>query len=293
MKTRRGLIIGAGGRLGYTWSVCALHRFESMTGWDPRSADVLVGTSAGSLIATLFGSGVGTADLLAAQKRAARRGARASEPSLPPPPRPRPLALRLFGEGLLGRQPPLVALVGLLPEGRAQDTWLSKSLERIVPAGSWVKHPRCWVVAMDCQDGQRAAFGRSDAPAASSHDAVRASCAVPGWFAPVRIGGRRYIDGGVVSPTSLDLVSEEGLDEVVVVSPLTSREPVPATSVGEALERAMRRAMSRTLDREVALLESRGTRVIRIEPTAHELKAMGPNFMDARRQATVLDAWSS
>jgi len=303
MKTRRGLVIGAGGVLGYTWSVCALHRFESVTGWDPRSADVLVGTSAGSVIATLLGSGVSASDLLASQKRkasarkASGRGGRETESALPPWPRARPLSLRLFARGLRGKIPPSVSLVGLLPEGRAEDFGLAKAVDAIVQDGqngTWVTHPRCWVVAMDCHDGQRVAFGRAGAPQAGSRDAVRASCAVPAWFAPIRIGDRRYIDGGVVSPTSLDLLADEGLDEVVVVSPLTwsPRDRAPAGSLGEALERVMRRAMSRVLDAEVALLESRGTRVIRIEPTAHELRAMGPNFMDPRRRGLVLDAWS-
>ena len=47
-------------------------------------------------------------------------------------------------------------------------------------------------------------FGAPGAPPAEVSQAVLASCAVPGVFAPVRIGGREYVDGGVWSPTNLD-----------------------------------------------------------------------------------------
>jgi NTE family protein len=74
---------------------------------------------------------------------------------------------------------------------------------------------------------------------------------------------------------------------------MTSRRRVPARSVATWVERSMRSLLSRILDREVAALEAAGTRVIRIEPTAAELDAMGANFMDPRRRGLVVDAWAS
>lgn len=285
---RRGLVLGAGGVLGYTWSVCALHRFATTTGWDARRAAALVGTSAGSIIATALAAGVSTADLLAHQRRPARREGASH---LPPWPHRRPLSWSLARAGLSGKQPLRVALAGLLPEGRVEQIALAAAVDGLVEAGRWVDHPSCWLVAMDADSGDRVAFGRAGAPPAGARDAARASCAVPGWFAPVNIGGRRYVDGGVVSATSADLLAGEALDEVVVISPMTSRGPVPAGSLAEGLERLLRRRMSRALEREVAALEAAGVRVIRIEPTAAELRVMGPNFMDPRRRQLVLNAW--
>jgi NTE family protein len=115
---------------------------------------------------------------------------------------------------------------------------------------------------------------------------------VPGWFAPITIDGRRYVDGGVLSPTSADLLAHERLDEVFVVSPMTSLHRTPARTFGTWLERSMRARMTRTLDREIAMLEALGRRVVRIEPTGAELDAMGPNFMDPRRRGVVVDAWA-
>jgi NTE family protein len=66
----------------------------------------------------------------------------------------------------------------------------------VVPAG-WSSHPRLWIVAIDYLSGEKVAFGREGAPPASLGDAVAASCAVPGFYQPVRVGGRCYVDGGV------------------------------------------------------------------------------------------------
>ncbi len=288
--TRRGLVLGAGGIVGYAWAVCALRRLEKATGWDPREASLLIGTSAGSVLATELAAGVSVTELYDALYARVRRGTGTSPGAhLPPKPHLRPLSWSMVRAGLRGALPLRVALTGLLPEGRADSGILSRTVEAHVPEGQWVKHPRCLVVAVDCQSGRRVAFGRDRE--ASSREAVRASCAVPGWFAPVAIGGRRYMDGGVVSPTSLDLAATEAVDEVIVVSPLTSPNRVPASSIGEAFERTLRAMMSRVLDAEAAVCERAGKQVLRIEPTAPELALMGPNFMDARRRAAMMDAW--
>lgn len=285
--TRRGLVLGAGGVIGYTWSVCALRRLETTLGWDPRTADVFIGTSAGSILATELAAGVSTAELLELQRTRAQRAPRSPE-RWPGAPKRRPLSWSLVAGGLRGRLPLGVALAGALPEGSRDSSQLAASIEHLIPEGQWVDHPNCLVVALDCETGQRVAFGRDGT--ASSRAAVRASCAVPGWFAPVEIGGRRYIDGGVASATSLDLMAREPVDEVIVVSPMTAPRRMPAGSIGEALERVMRFAVSRTLAAEVAQCERAGVRVIRIEPTAPELAAMGANFMDPQRRAAVLEA---
>ena len=56
-------------------------------------------------------------------------------------------------------------------------------------------------------------------------DAVVASCAVPGIWPPVTIGGRRYMDGGVRSSDNADLAA--GAARIVVVSPLGLSSPLP------------------------------------------------------------------
>ena len=65
-------------------------------------------------------------------------------------------------------------------------------------------------------------FGRPGAPRATLADAVVASCSIPGWYEPAVIGGRRYVDGGVRSPTSLRSLARTGVDEVFVLAPMAS-----------------------------------------------------------------------
>jgi NTE family protein len=94
-----------------------------------------------------------------------------------------------------------------------------------VTTDGWVPGAPLWIAAVDYDSGQRTVFGRDGAPPATVGDAVLASCSIPGWFAPQAIGGRRYVDGGVRSSTSVGLLAEDGaprLDEVYVLAPMAS-----------------------------------------------------------------------
>jgi NTE family protein len=92
---------------------------------------------------------------------------------------------------------------------------------------------------------------------------------VPGIFPPITIGGRRYMDGGVRSPTNADLAA--GHDLVVVV----------AVRVGEA-------DIAGSLERELDALREQGARVELIGPDAASVEAFGPNLLDpSTRPASV------
>jgi NTE family protein len=120
--------------------------------------------------------------------------------------------------------------------------------------------------------------------------AVAASCAIPGWYQPVTIGGRRYVDGGVCSTTSADLLADQGLDEVTVLMPLGMHITDGSWHPLVRTERWMRRLITRRTVREVSRLRATGTRVALLTPDAEVLDAMGWNVMDHRRRRRVLDA---
>lgn len=290
----RGLVLGCGGTLGATWTVAALHSLQRATGWDPRDAEVLVGTSAGAETAALLGAGIGVDDLLAAQL--GRPDARpellrhlASAPrALPPRPAVFPGSPGLARHALRRTAPALAGLSGLLPQGRGDARWLAALADSLAPAGQWVPHPATWLVATDFDTGRRTVFGHPDTRPAALRDALRASWAVPGWFPPVRVAGRRYADGGILSTASADLLVPSGLDEVYVIAPMSSRLPGPRRGLGRA-EALLRRVMTRALDAECAALRAAGTRVVRVEPTAADLAVMGGNFMAPGRRPTVLE----
>ncbi|WP_163505903.1 patatin-like phospholipase family protein [Fodinicola acaciae] len=286
---RRGLVLGCGGTVGSAWQVGALAAIEAAWQWDPRTAAVIVGTSGGASLGAMLGAGVGVEEMVAGQSGEA--DARASvrhfftKPPAPLPALPIGLPLgRLAMQGLRRRRR-LMALAGLAPPGRTRPDFLDRLTKDLS-----VTHPAVWQVAVEVRSGERVAFGAPGAPPASLSAAVRASWAVPGWYPPVTIGGRCYLDGGVSSTASADLVRDLTLDEVLVVAPMASAAGVRIGGVGGRLESVMRKPMSRGLDREIALLEAAGTRVARLCPSAAELAEMGPNFMDPRRRLPAMRA---
>ena len=295
---RRGLVLGAGGVLGAAWSIGALRALEEQTGWDPRTAEVIVGTSAGSVLAAFLASGIGTQTLLDHQQGIIRPGDPVIEyeydggSALPPLPK-----LGRLGSQSLLRQTalhprkvtPMAALAAIMPQGRGSIEGIGKLVDAVVPRGEWAPHPRTWIVAMDYATGRRVPFGRKGEPPASLADAVMASCAIPGWYAPVMIDGRRYVDGGTCSVTSLDLVSALELDEVFVVSPMTSFEyDRPRSAVGQ-VERYFRRIVTRRLMREAQRVRRHGAEVVLLGPGKEDLRAIGANLMDPRRRTAVLE----
>lgn len=290
-RPRRALVLGCGGTLGAAWSIATLVEVARALAWDPRTADVIVGTSAGSELAMLLGAGVGVDGLLAAAL--GERGADpalahrlAHPPTVPPWPRPRLTDLR----GALDRGRPVLARVtALLPEGRGDASFLDALTDAHVTPGDWVAHPATWIVGFDLARGARVAFGSPGAPAVAMRDAVRASWAIPGWLPPVVIGGRRHVDGGVASPTSLDLALAADVDEAIVLAPMCSTAPGRRRGLGK-VEGVVRAAMTRTLDAEVAQARARGVRVVRLEPDHRDLAVMGGNFMDPRRRCATLES---
>ncbi|WP_227981973.1 patatin-like phospholipase family protein [Nocardia spumae] len=292
---RRGLAIGCGGTVGAAWIAAALDSVATALNWDPREADALVGTSAGAEFVTMLGSGVSVDDVVAMQAGTSTdpvlaEHIRSAPGRLPPAPRLRwRLPERELLEAAKAGQGLLTWGSALLPSGRGDAGWLQRMAERLNPGRTWVPHPATWLAAMDYATGQRVAFGSPEAPAATIGQAIRASWAIPGWFPPVPIAGRRYVDGGTASTASVDLLLQLELDELVVIAPMASTEPVPATGPATALERQLRRRMSEQLDREVTGLRDNGTKVLRLHPDAEDLAVMGANFMDPRRRLATFE----
>jgi NTE family protein len=280
----RGLVIGCGGTLGFAWTAAVLDSLAGRARWDPRTAEVLVGTSAGAEAVAMLGAGIRAEAILGALTGERDAG---TPGRFPPWPAPRLPALGLTRQALRGNVDRLAGLAGLLPRGRGDATWLHALGNSLAGEHGWVPHPATWIMATDT-NGRRVAFGSPSAPTARLGAAIAASWAIPGWFPPVTVAGVPYLDGGTVSPTSADLVAGLGLDEVVVVAPMTSARRPPARGLARC-ERLLRTAMTRRLDHEVRTLGAAGVRVVRIEPSERDLAAMGANLMDHRRRERVLE----
>jgi NTE family protein len=185
--------------------------------------------------------------------------------------------------------PVLATLSGLAPRGRGTLNAVGDLVNAANPDGSWPEHPSTWLIAMDYDTGERVPFGRPGAPAATLAEAVMASCSIPGWYTPLVIDGRRYIDGGALSPTSLDLLADAGLDEVYVLAPMISFDYDEPASVVGRVERRFRRLMTKKVLREAGRVRRRGSTVTLLGPGREDLEAIGINLMDHRRRSAVLD----
>jgi NTE family protein len=296
---RRGLVLGGGGVLGAAWMIGALAALSESLDWDPRDAEVIVGTSAGSVLAAMIGSGLGVEQLINHQRGIVVPGDpqidfnpdTASGGSLPPRPQLRMGSRSLAAKSVLHprRVPLLAALSALAPRGRGSLTPVGDLVRAANPDNVWPTSPQTWMVAMDYDTGRRVAFGQAGAPTATMADAVMASCSIPGWYAPLEIDGRRYIDGGTLSPTSIDLLADAGLDEIYVLAPMISFDYDEPASVVGRMERRFRRAMTKRVLHEAGKVRRRGSTVTLLGPGREDLEAIGVNLMDHRRRTAVLD----
>lgn len=169
-----------------------------------------------------------------------------------------------------------------LPRGIVSTEPLRDQIRHVVPSG-WGPHPGLRVIACDYETGRRVHFGREGAPPTDLADAVAASCAIPGFYRPVEIGRRLYVDGGIYSTSNLDSLRAGGLDLVVCLNPTSTLHPPRAWDPFAVGQRLWRRASGNRLGSEAKKLRAAGTEVVLVQPTGEDLAAMGTNLMSASR----------
>jgi NTE family protein len=186
------------------------------------------------------------------------------------------------------RYTPMAVLSGWLPRGIISTEPLKDTVRRAC-ADDWAPHPNYWAMAVDYRTGRRVALGRSGAPPAKLPDAVAASCAIPGFYCSVEIGGRRYVDGGVYSPSNLDVLRAEPLDLVLALNPMSSLDPGAPRSFAQRVAFSMRQANGRRLGHEAKRLREAGIEVHLLQPTGRDLGVMGGNLMSSKRRHEVIE----
>ena len=256
MTAQQALVLGGGGVAGIAWMTGLLAGLAD-AGQDVTGADLVIGTSAGATVAAQLGSGRPLEELFARQADPARQAreiavemdwekfAAAIQPYLAQPTRDE--QLRGLGQFALSAQ------TATEPERRAV-------IAGRLPSPDWPARA-IRLTAVDCASGELAVFDAGSGFALV--DAVAASCAVPGVWPPVTIGGRRYMDGGVRSADNADLAA--GCAEITVISPLGLESGLPT---------------SLPLPEVVARLRADGSRVTVISPDAASAAAIGTNALD-------------
>jgi NTE family protein len=286
------LVLGGGGVLGEAWMMGVLAGVEDAAGFDLRQCEYFVGTSAGSIVAAHLiagrsprrpdGSGsavqlagVRPANSLAAVAVGAAR--RAGEWALAAGSAFAPLALGLSAPGgAMVRAAMLRALPRPTDDLGALAADVARSGARF--------DGRLRIAAVDRRTGRRVMFGSPQAPRATVGEAVAASCSVPWLFAPVRIRGRDYVDGGVWSATNLDAAPAGLHTQVLCLNPTAN-----ITGTGSVLT-LIRNVARSAVSVEALALRRRGAAVQTVAPNAECAMAMGTNFMDREPRADVIAA---
>lgn len=290
MTARVGLVLGGGGITGTAFHAGVLSTLANEVGWDARTAEVIVGTSAGSITATMLRAGYPPADLPRRamgeplSPEAALLAARAPFPDIQPPksqdPRKWPASPELLAR--YAKEPRSARIGGLaaaaLPTGTFSSEFIRETIDALCPLG-WPPGS-LWVCALRLGDGQRVVFGKDDQRVGIG-SAVQASCSIPGYFAPVTIDGATFVDGAMWSAVNLDTVADQELDVVVVLAPMAIHMIARVADVG------FRKALHTQLQTEIEAVRAAGTKVIVFEPTADDLSIMGVNLMDPDREAEV------
>jgi NTE family protein len=302
---RVGLVLGAGGVIGGAWLMGALEALEAETGWRAADAEQILGTSAGAVIGALAAAGVPPEymsayaagrtldDVAEAEARAAATAARASagdyhlQWAFPPI---GPGSWRLAMSTLLQpyRHSPATVIAGWLPRGFVSTAPIRDVVETFV-AEDWPTAVPFRAIAADYGTGRRVAFGRDDAPRATVGEAVAASCAIPGFYHPVTIDGRRYVDGGICSVSNLDLLRGHELDLVICLNPMSSIAQATGGSPADRMAAIMRAAAGRRLGHEARKLRESGTHVLILQPSEQDVALMGFNLMSGARRLEVME----
>ncbi len=257
----RALVLGGGGVTGVAWELGILAGLAE-AGIDLTAADLIVGTSAGSVVAAQITTGMSLYELYERQLDGfgSEVAARMSFGTI----------LKL-GWAVLGSRDPQKGRVRAGAMALAART-VPESERRAIIAGRLPVHEwpdrKVLITAVAADDGEFVVFDQYSG--VTLVDAVGASCAVPGVWPPVTINGRRYVDGGMRSPVNIDLGA--GYDQVVVLAPIST---------------SLRRETG--VARQVAALP-KGTRVAVVEPDQAARTAIGRNVLDPAHRAPAARA---
>ncbi len=252
--TTRALVLGGGGVAGIAWELGLLSGWAA-EGVDVTGADLVVGTSAGSVVGAQLRLGESLQALYERQLAGAAGEMKVEFDGVS--------AMSAFAEAMAGatgeqdaraRLGALALAVDTVPEARRRAI-----IEGRIGDPEWPS-ARLVITAVDTADGEFLPLDSSSG--VRLLDAVTASCAVPGVWPPATVAGRRLMDGGMRSVTNADLAT--GCDKVLVVS--------PTSGLGGGL-------LGPGMDREVEILRKDAEVHVVLADEA-SLAAFGTNVLD-------------
>lgn len=266
---KRALVLGGGGTVGIAWETGLAAGLQEQ-GIPLGAADLIVGTSAGSVVGAQLAAGYDPRLVLQMHRAMAGAVSGQAERAV--------FDAQVIGEvfarwGSAGEMSADVRreLGALALKARTvpEDTYVG-TIAQVMGVPEWPEQ-RLLITSVDAGSGDFVVWERGGT--APLERAVAASCCVPGIFPPVTIEGRRYVDGGVRSGTNADLVAGSGI--VVIIAPLGERQ-FPHGRLA--------------MEQEIAALRAGGSTVELVLPDASALDAFGPDMMDATRIVPAAEA---
>jgi NTE family protein len=250
--TDKALVLGGGGLTGIAWEIGIIAGLAEH-GINLADADLVIGTSAGSVVGVDLRSGDDIAGFYQTQTA---------------PVTPDEVSARIgrvltakYGLAVLLTRKPEVARrrIGRLALRAKTETEAERRVvfESRLPIKDWPAG-QLKIAAIEVAGGDFTAFDASSG--VSLIDAVSASCAVPGIWPPVTINGKRFMDGGMRSAANADLAA--GYRRVIIIAPLhRGIGPIPSVA------------------RQAAELRAHGSTVIVITPDSAALAAIGKHVL--------------
>ena len=236
------LCLAGGGTEGLFYEFGALRALAHfLPDYKLSDVDIICGISAGAVVGALLANGIGPEELARGLKGGPSRidpirrtdlfdpdfGALASR------------AVRLSWDVARGRRSPISALFRLPPAGafagRRLKKWMRRQLEKpgMTDDFAELRH-KLFIGATEQDTSTHVVFGAEGAPNVPIHVAVRASTALAPFYAPEKIHGRYYVDGGFTRTTNMRVAVQEGATLCILVDPLV---PVSSLRPGHVAER--------------------------------------------------------
>jgi NTE family protein len=275
---RRALVLGGGGPVGVAWESGLLAGLAE-AGLDLSGADFVLGTSAGSIVGSQLAMGRPATALIAPllSEGAQQQASSASQPAGSRPP-DLSVLIEKMAKAISSTGPAAdqaraeIGAWALQAETVSEDEYIARFARSIgdYPEGSWPDRFAC--TAVDTADGAFVVWNKESGVDLAR--AVASSCSVPGIAPPITFRGRRYMDGGMRSPTNADVA--KGFDVLFLVAVSTGGGAGAAAPTADVFRRR--------IEGEVDTVRQSGSRTELIIPDAASLEAFGANLMDFGRR---------
>lgn len=316
-RRKTALVLAGGGITGFLYEVGVLTALDELAGRAlSNDFDVYVGTSAGAVLAALLANGAHAAEIFAAMTQ--------NEAGSPFYFESRDILgvgsggpLRMMGQfaratfGTLGRalrakqRPSFAQMFADFQEHHPPGFYSTEALEKTLCdrfsvlgySHQFDKLSReLFVTGTDIDTGEHLVFGAGEFTDSHICRAVAASCAIPVFFRPIRIGDRDVVDGGVSEVCPLEIAVERGVTAIVFVNPMVpirndrARICIPAPGghcarlsekgVGWIGEQAMRLMRAHSLGSAIDALRSNPrVELLHVEPGRDEMQLFMHSIM--------------